>query len=183
MAPPCLILSSKVFLAKCSLYFRINLLQASEPSSEKHLSPYPKLISLGSSSECANNLYKVEVMFAHGDDSRINKYVLLQSFPSSLVWIYLSQLKILRMADNWVCSPVSASLCCFVNTDDTHSMNLDSFQNALLAMLPVEVVPPEGSGWSTFNPVFSCTRFRTNIMDWRISLEVGDHFSLPQFKW
>ena len=74
-----LILSSnEVFLAKCSLYFRINLLQASEPSSEKLLNPYPKLISLNSSSECANNLCKVVVMFTHGNDSWINKYVLLQ---------------------------------------------------------------------------------------------------------
>ena len=161
-----LILSlTEVFLAKCSLYFRINLLQASKPCSEKHLNPYLKLISLSSSSECANNLCKVGVMLAHGNDSRINKYVLLQSFPSSLVLIFLSQLKIVRMADNWVCSPVSASLCCFSTTDDTHSMNLDSLETALLVMLPAEVVPPEGSGWSTFNPVFSCTRFRPNIME------------------
>ena len=27
-------------------------------------------------------------------------------------------------------------------------MKLDTLENALLAMLPVEVVPPEGSGWS-----------------------------------
>ena len=77
----------------------------------------------------------------------------------------LSQLKILRMADNSVCSPIRASLCCFSTTDDTHSMKLDSLENALLAMLPVEVVLPERSGRSTFNPVFSCTRFRRNIMD------------------
>ena len=63
------------------------------------------------------------------------------------------------MADNWVCSTVSASLCCSSTTDNTHSMNLDSLENALLAMLPVEVVPPEGSGWSTFNPVFSTQGF------------------------
>ena len=77
---------------------------------------------------------------------------------------FLSQLKILRVADNWVCSPVSASLCSSSTTDNTHSMNLDSLENALLAMLPVDILPPEGSGWSTFNPVFSCTRFRTDIM-------------------
>ena len=53
------------------VFFRINLLQASEPSSEKHLNPYPKLISLSSTSECANNLYKVGVMFAYGNDSRM----------------------------------------------------------------------------------------------------------------
>ena len=91
--------------------------------------------------------------------------------------------KILRMSDNWVCSPVRASLCYPSTSEDTHSMNLDSLENALLAMLLVEVVPPEGSGWSTFNLVFSCTRFRTNIMNWRMSVEVVDHFSLLQFKW
>ena len=75
-----------------------------------------------------------------------NKYVPLQSFSEFIVWVFRSQLKILRMAVNWVCSPVSASLCCSSTTDDTHSMNLGSFENALLAMLPVEVVLPEGSG-------------------------------------
>ena len=40
-------LSSKEnFLARCSLYLLINLLQASDPSSEKHFKPYPKLLSL-----------------------------------------------------------------------------------------------------------------------------------------
>ena len=39
-------------------------------------------------------------------------------------------------------------LCCSSITDDTHSIKLDTLENALLAMLPVEVVPHEGSGWS-----------------------------------
>ena len=58
---------------------------------------------------------------------------------------FLSQLKILKIADNWVCRPIRACLCCSSTTDDTHSMNLDSLENALLSMLPVEVVLPEGS--------------------------------------
>ena len=82
-----LILSSnEVFLAKCSLYFRINLLQASEPPSEKHLNAYQKLI--GSSSKCANNLCKVGVMFPHGNDStRATQYVLSLGYNNSLLLI------------------------------------------------------------------------------------------------
>ena len=40
-----------------------------------------------------------------------------------------------------------------------HTMNVDSLENALLAMLPVEIVQPGGSGWSNFNPVFLAQGF------------------------
>ena len=54
-----------------------------------------------------------------------------------------------------MCNFESASLCCGSTNEDTHSINWDSVEKALRATLPVDVVPPEGSGWSIFNPVLS----------------------------
>ena len=42
--------------------------------------------------------------------------------------------------------------------------------------------PPNESGWSNLNPVFSSTRALTNIIDFFIANDVGDHKRLPQFK-
>ena len=43
--------AKEVFLARFSLYFLSNLLQASDPSSEKDFKPHPLLTSLNISSE------------------------------------------------------------------------------------------------------------------------------------
>ena len=96
---------------------------------------------------------------------------------------FLSQLKILRIAEICVCNFESASLGCGSTNEDTHSINWDSVEKALRATLQVDVVPPERSGWSIFNPVLSCTTLRTKIIDWWIVGEVGAHFNLPLFKW
>ena len=118
------ILSSKlVFLARFSLYLRINLLQASEPSSERNFKPYPEFISLKSSSECANTLCNVGVMLAQLKESKINRYVLVQRIPSWLVRIFLSEFKILRIADSCACTRESDPLNSAPTTDNTQSLN------------------------------------------------------------
>ena len=77
----------------------------------------------------------------------------------------LSEFIILRIADNCACSFECVTLCSVPTTDDTHLMNFDSHENARRATLPVEVVPPLGSGWSILNPVFSSTSVLTNIIE------------------
>ena len=85
-------------------------------------------------------------MFAQGKESRISRYVFLQRLPNSSVLIFLSELNILRIVDNCVCTFNSVSLCSMPTTDIMHSIKFESFENALRATLPVEVVPHLGSG-------------------------------------
>ena len=78
-----MVLHPKLLRDNFSRYLLTNLLQASEPSSERDFNPYPELYSRISSSECARSLCKVGVMLGHGNESSTKIYVSLHSFPKS----------------------------------------------------------------------------------------------------